>query len=107
MRISDWSSDCALPICNSIRYGVFVDNGGSALITDNHITEIRDLGLTLSGCQNGIGVSVGRALPPDGPTTGSATVVHNLIDKYQKRSEELRVGKECVSTCRSRWSQSP
>src|SRR3546814_14735359 len=23
-----------------------------------------------------------------------------------ERSEELRVGKECVSTCRSRWSQS-
>src|SRR3546814_8469292 len=23
------------------------------------------------------------------------------------RSEERRVGKECVSTCRSRWSQSP
>src|SRR3546814_20513586 len=23
---------------------------------------------------------------------------------YQERSEERRVGKECVSTCRSRWS---
>ena len=23
---------------------------------------------------------------------------------YEKRSEERRVGKECVSTCRSRWS---
>src|SRR3546814_2470403 len=23
---------------------------------------------------------------------------------YQSRSEERRVGKECVSTCRSRWS---
>lgn len=69
--------------CNSIRYGVFVDNGGSAHITDNHITEIRDFP-PLSGCQNGIGVSVGRVLPPDGPTAGSATVVHNLIDNYQK-----------------------
>src|SRR3546814_19670915 len=25
--------------------------------------------------------------------------------KYKHRSEERRVGKECVSTCRSRWSQ--
>src|SRR3546814_1169884 len=25
-------------------------------------------------------------------------------DKQGKRSEERRVGKECVSTCRSRWS---
>ncbi len=69
--------------CNSIRYGVFVDGGGSALITDNHVTEIRDFP-PLSGCQNGIGVAAGRVLPPDGPTFGSATIVHNLIDKYQK-----------------------
>ena len=68
--------------CNTIRYGVFVDNGGSALITDNHITMIQDT--PFSGSQNGLGVGVGRTFAPDGPTTGSATVVHNLIDKYQK-----------------------
>jgi nitrous oxidase accessory protein NosD len=68
--------------CNSIRYGVFVDEGGSALITDNHITEIHDT--PSAGCQNGLGVAVGRQVAPDGPTTGTATVVHNLIDKYQK-----------------------
>src|SRR3546814_13653624 len=28
------------------------------------------------------------------------TIVHNV----EMRSEERRVGKECVSTCRSRWS---
>src|SRR3546814_18556892 len=27
-----------------------------------------------------------------------------LFDAIKKRSEERRVGKECVSTCRSRWS---
>src|SRR3546814_17223932 len=26
---------------------------------------------------------------------------------YLERSEERRVGKECVSTCRSRWSPAP
>src|SRR3546814_17932035 len=30
--------------------------------------------------------------------------VDNPIDKKNIRSEERRVGKECVSTCRSRWS---
>jgi hypothetical protein len=70
------------PCGNSIRYGVFVGEGGSALITDNHITQIHDT--PLCGTQNGLGVAVGRTLPPDGPTTGSATVVHNLIDNYQK-----------------------
>src|SRR3546814_13180758 len=29
-----------------------------------------------------------------------------LIDQAAVRSEERRVGKECVSTCRSRWSPS-
>src|SRR3546814_21011155 len=27
------------------------------------------------------------------------------VQKVRHRSEERRVGKECVSTCRSRWSQ--
>jgi hypothetical protein len=67
--------------CDSIRYGVRVDSGGSALITDNHITEIHDT--PFSGCQNGIGVDIGRA-SVDGPTSGTGTVVHNLIDRYQK-----------------------
>ena len=26
------------------------------------------------------------------------------FSEYEVRSEERRVGKECVSTCRSRWS---
>ena len=70
--------------CDSIRYGVRVDNGGSALITDNHITEIRDLLSStgaLSGCQNGIAVDIGRVADNG---VGTGTVVHNLIDKYQK-----------------------
>src|SRR3546814_10790214 len=28
----------------------------------------------------------------------------SVADCYSPRSEERRVGKECVSTCRSRWS---
>src|SRR3546814_14825750 len=27
------------------------------------------------------------------------------LDEWTQRSEERRVGKECVSTCRCRWSQ--
>jgi parallel beta-helix repeat protein len=71
--------------CDSIRWGVRVDSGGSALITDNHITEIRDMGV--SGCQNGIGVLLGRNRPEpeiQDVSPGSGKVVHNLIDRYQK-----------------------
>src|SRR3546814_12356343 len=31
-------------------------------------------------------------------------ITRNLGEKNYTRSEERRVGKECVSTCRSRWS---
>lgn len=65
--------------CDSLEYGVRVDEGGSATITDNHITEIRDN--PFSGCQNGVGVLIGRNV---NNTTGSGSVVHNLIDNYQK-----------------------
>src|SRR3546814_6359332 len=34
----------------------------------------------------------------------SHRIVSPLLPDTQLRSEERRVGKECVSTCRSRWS---
>src|SRR3546814_8881428 len=39
--------------------------------------------------------------PPSFGAVGSAATE---ACSYTKRSEERRVGKECVSTCRSRWS---
>jgi parallel beta helix pectate lyase-like protein len=65
--------------CDSLEYGVRIDSGGSALVTDNHITQIRDE--PFSGCQNGVAVLVGRNL---NNTTGFGTIVHNTIDNYQK-----------------------
>ena len=56
-----------------------IGEGGSALITDNHITHIRDT--PFSGCQNGVAVS-SAAMRLN--TFGTGTVVHNLIDDYQK-----------------------
>src|SRR6188768_2109053 len=35
---------------------------------------------------------------------GIGSHVHEYDDTLPKRSEERRVGKECQSTCRSRWS---
>src|SRR3546814_13417650 len=34
----------------------------------------------------------------------NALLLEKKIDLFKPRSEERRVGKECVSTCRSRWS---
>src|SRR3546814_20391696 len=41
-------------------------------------------------------------LSPGGP--GDATVIEVEDGDFVYRSEERRVGKECVSTCRYRWS---
>src|SRR3546814_2319783 len=74
MRISDWSSD----VCSSDLRADFDANPLTA-----H------------------GVSV-RA---DGPPNISGKGFTITVDATSStRSEERRVGKECVSTCRSRWS---
>ena len=69
--------------CDSLRYGVRVDTGGSANILGNHITDIRDSlpPPTVSGCQNGVAVLVGRNFEG---TTGSARIIGNVIERYQK-----------------------
>jgi len=65
--------------CDALEYGVRVDGGGSADILGNHITQIRDE--PLSGCQNGVAIRVGRQFEG---TTGSARIMGNVIDNYQK-----------------------
>src|SRR3546814_11803432 len=48
------------------------------------------------------------ALPPSSPARRPAYMAtlwdHLALIRMRYRSEERRVGKECVSTCRSRWS---
>src|SRR3546814_1134865 len=74
MRISDWSSD----VCSS----------------DLHDRDIVGPKLLL------------QDLDPrnDNALLGDAVVQKIIQQERITRSEERRVGKECVSTCRSRWS---
>ena len=65
--------------CGSLHYGVRVHTGGSADILGNHITQIKDN--VPSGCQNGVAILVGRWVDA---TTGSARIIGNVIDDYQK-----------------------
>src|SRR3546814_19112017 len=84
---------------------------------------IEDLGrlrlVTLSGgyfgIEDEIGVRVVRVLPYLAPSAEFDTMASfwgspieglcfHVDVTNMKRSEERRVGKECVSTCRSRWS---
>jgi parallel beta-helix repeat protein len=63
------------------RTGVRIDQGASALLRDNQITQIKATDPALRGCQNGVAVLVGRNFEG---TTGSAWITHNLVDHYQK-----------------------
>src|SRR3546814_9989069 len=76
MRISDWSSD----VCSS-------DLGADA--EDVRVDTVKESPLLLV------------PLPP----LGRSNLIYVLDFTHDiLRSEERRVGKECVSTCRSRWS---
>src|SRR3546814_19326950 len=52
-------------------------------------------------------INIRILLPPCQIRTDLSVVVFDALRvtiRDERRSEELRVGKECVSTCRSRWS---
>src|SRR3546814_18082407 len=97
MRISDWSSD----VCSSDLGGRFPGDGFGAVFTE---FERRRLLRVRPGTAGAIKARrlvhleerarIGRR---------SHLVAHGLRDSLQ-RSEERRVGKECVSTYRSWWS---
>src|SRR3546814_19974016 len=55
-------------------------------------------------------IGVGRGVADqdvDLPEMFARLLYHGVQRRLVGRSEERRVGKECVSTCRSRWSPSP
>src|SRR3546814_9199846 len=74
MRISDWSSD----VCSS---DLVNGPGNPATVRHGGVTD---------------GEIIAYAFTTFPFSSSSATEL--------RRSEERRVGKECVSTCRSRWS---
>src|SRR3546814_1838263 len=86
MRISDWSSD----VCSSDLSPVIDDEGKV------HLFVARWPGRTVEpGWRSDSEIAHYVGDRPEGPFTFSDVAI---------RSEERRVGKECVSTCRSRWS---
>src|SRR3546814_6979335 len=81
MRISDWSSD----VCSSDLTAIIARSPNAAWRPKIEPTPKTEL----------LEIQKATALPP--PQT----------EQPMTRSGERRVGKECVSTCRSRWSPSP
>src|SRR3546814_6668870 len=86
MRISDWSSD----VCSSDLHGeAAAVHRGHAARADAGADEV--VGIVATEFEERAGA--GQVAVPEGERLAEV-----------ERSEERRVGRECVSTCRSRWS---
>src|SRR3546814_12594764 len=97
MRISDWSSD----VCSSDLVGTVLPKADAMGVDDigvdrlhRVIIEAKPLDRLAAHVEHE-DVGVGEQRLHAGKVVGLLEV---------ERSEERRVGKECVSTCRSRWS---
>src|SRR3546814_14405678 len=103
MRISDWSSD----VCSSD-----LGNRSTGKIQGAPIKGADDL--DRAGIEQRIGLldrggtgsdgGIGHVLQQPGHAIDLFRIDQRFVALYIDRSEERRVGKECVSTCRSRWS---
>src|SRR3546814_7847990 len=85
MRISDWSSD----VCSS---DLALPSKGARLGALAGFSAMQGLSPVWSGEQGMKGMG------------NEGNGCSKAIGGRRNRSEERRVGKECVSTCRSRWS---
>src|SRR3546814_6067321 len=93
VRISDWSSACALPIFHNLakarikginhRFPGIMGFAFSSNLSMTLSTSVQEFDVLLVGALAGSVANMGHG-----------------------RSAERRVGKECVSTCRYRWSPS-
>src|SRR3546814_3820672 len=88
LRISDWSSD----VCSSDLLGGVCHQRFERADDGSDLLGRRD---SREGGQGQTTGSLGDLQPVD--------AAEDILDGHS-RSEERRVGKECVSTCRSRWS---
>src|SRR3546814_16932639 len=103
MRISDWSSDvCSsdlLPVAATVPPSE-PDALWSAEVGGEQIVRTADRAY-VSDAQLDPLIAAGRDLTPLDADRMRDALLLSL------RSEERRVGKECVSTCRFRWSPAP
>src|SRR3546814_21029084 len=116
MRISDWSSDvCSSDLAADLVQESFARLAG-ARAKQGAAIERPEAYLSTIACnllRDRARIALSRSLalhiPTDEvPLAGhdpiAALEARDQIERLQARSEERRVGKECVSTCRSRWS---
>src|SRR3546814_14811521 len=103
MRISDWSSDvCSSDLLGELKLKI---SGCINACGHHHAGHIGILGVDRKGKEN-YQLLLGGSEAQDtslARITGPGFDEDGIVDAVE-RSEERRVGKECVSRCRSGWS---
>src|SRR3546814_13403196 len=99
MRISDWSSDvCSSDLIRGVVTVFSVDK------FPRMVDYVVPSGVRIGDADRvrlGAHLASGTTVMHEGFVNFNAGTLGNSM---VERSEERRVGKECVSTCRSRWS---
>src|SRR3546814_14044057 len=91
MRISDWSSD----VCSSdLQWGQARNQSSEGRVAE----QAGEIKATLIKRRERRQLAQGRS------AEAAAYIEVREDFEHRPRSEERRVGKECVSPCRSRWS---
>src|SRR3546814_15250894 len=102
MRISDWSSDVCSSDLITLPIAAHADQGLPAGRTDRRHQHAGGAELIEDPCRDGVAGS-GKDDRVERRLVRPAELAV-VIARAPVRSEERRVGKECVSKCSSRWS---
>src|SRR3546814_11580936 len=101
MSISDWSSD----VCSSDLVKSKAPEKKSDIWGTGTILLVEDEDMVRSVAERALSRQGYKVLTAtDGEEALEVLARGESIDMMISRSEERRVGKECVGTCRSRWS---
>src|SRR3546814_15218040 len=104
MRISDWSSDvCSSDLLYALVAGPSCRKGLGRPLTRTRRTHAAHLDLRRPALARSGGV---WPLLRGGLRLACRRPARRDVPPHRASSDERRVGKECVSTCRSRWSPS-
>src|SRR3546814_12904912 len=99
MRISDWSSDVCSSDLNSTTTDLTADH-----IHELGLKQVAAIRQEMEAIKREVGFKGTLEQFFDHIRTDPKLKYPNTAAGREARSEERRVGKECVSTCRSRWS---
>src|SRR3546814_20193246 len=104
MRISDWSSD----VCSSdLSVGIdpAISAAGPRLLLPNPaLIRVNSFISNLSVFRWNTSTNAPSLHAAQCAARNTDLLLQVRMQQDDQRSEERRVGKECVSTCRSRWS---